>query len=250
MTAEELHKARRASAGALLLAGHRARQLMTRGVDDAIAGAAHELRQRRADEKRALVLLVLLAAGKRMTAGLAVAIEAGRRQARGLAAQRLGAELRAAGVSREGSVGLLAGLHIDRMGADAVEATIAAESLAGQWRALASRAVLQAQRLGEDVPAAVSASREPMQAKIARTAETEAARAYNDEHLERARDMLAAGDLPPGALLREWSALIDACEACWPHDGERTGIDESFSGGEEPGSVHPRCRCSDIIVAA
>ena len=89
-----------------------------------------------------------------------------------------------------------------------------------------------------------------MQAKIARTAETEAARAYNDEHLERARDMLAAGDLPPGALLREWSALIDACEACWPHDGERTGIDESFSGGEEPGSVHPRCRCSDIIVAA
>ena len=251
MTDEARHKARRASAGALMLAGDEAGRLMRRAADAQIAQAAHELRGRRQNEKRASVLLVLLAAGARMAGGLADAVAAGRKRARGLAATRLGAELAALGIEPQtGSPGLLAAQHLDRMGADAVEAQIAAESLAGQWRALATRAVLQAQRTGEDVAAAVSATREPLLPKIARTAETEATRAFNDEHLEHVRDMIARGDVPEHLVMREWSALIDACERCFPLDGVRVGVAESFPGGEEPGSVHPRCRCSELIVAA
>ena len=51
-------------------------------------------------------------------------------------------------------------------------------------------------------------------------------------------------------MLREWSAMLEACERCWPHDGERVGLDEGFFGGDEPGSVHPRCQCSETIVSA
>jgi hypothetical protein len=252
VTDDERKKARRASAGALLLAGDRATRTMMAAADTAIAGASHELRQhRQTDAKRVAALLVLLAASKRMSSALADAILTGRKEARTLAAGRLGAELRLVGVSSEtGSPALLAASHGARMQADVAEATIAAESLAGQWRGLASRAVLVAQRKGEDVAAAVSGTRVPLKSRVERTAESEATRAYNDEHAERARDLVAQGDLDPSAVLREWSAEIDACEHCWPMDGERVKIDESFPGGYEPGEVHPRCRCSDIIVSA
>lgn len=252
MTEDDRKKARRLAAGSLLLAADRARAAMTRAADQAIAGAAHELRQRRrADEQRVAPLLVLIAAARKMSEVLSGAILIGRKEARGLAASRLGAELRMAGVGSEtGSPALLAAAHGARMQSDLAEAGIAADALAGQWRGLAARAVLVARRKGEDVPGAVSATRDAMLPRIERTAETESARAYNDEHAERARDMVARGDLDPDAVLREWSAEIDACERCWPLDGERARIDESFSSGLEPGEVHPRCRCVDVIVAA
>ncbi len=250
MTDAERQRARRASAGAILLAGDRTGKLMARAADAQVAQAAQELGSR-SGERKAVALLVLLAAGRRMAEGLTGAVLAGRKEARSLAARRLGAELELAGVSGEtGSPALIAASHLARFESDGVEAQMAAESLAGQWRALASRAVLQAQRLGEDVARAVSATRRPLERRIARTAETESTRAYNDEHAERLRDLVARGDLDPDRVLREWSALLDACEDCWPHDGERVGVSDSFSGGDEPGDVHPRCRCTALLVSA
>ena len=267
MTDEERTKLRRASAGALLLASRRTERLMTAASTVVIASAAHELLQHRRSDRRpkAGALLVLLAAAKQMTTGFTSAISAGRKQARSLAAQRLGEELRIAGIGSEmGSPGLHAASHMARMAADELEANVAAESLAGQWRSMAAREVLKAQReiwqggpyreMGEvparDVAQAVSSTAKDLGPRIARTATTESARAYNDEHEERLRDLVLSGDLDPGEVLREWSALIDACERCWPHDGEQVRIDESFVGGDVPGSVHPRCACSEILVSA
>lgn len=250
MTDEERRQARRNGAGAVLHASRQTREHMVRAADVAIAQAAHALRQRSA-AKRASALIVLLDASKRMANGLARAIADGRAEARSLAAKRLGTELRSAGASSEtASWGRLAGSHVERMSVDGLEATSAAESLAGQWRALASRSVLAAQRNGEDVAAAVSGSRDPLLSRIERTAETEAVRAYNDEHLSRVRDLVASGDVEPDAVMREWSAEIDACERCFPHHGEQVGINENFSGGDEPGDMHPRCRCYETIVPA
>ena len=81
-------------------------------------------------------------------------------------------------------------------------------------------------------------------------AATEYSVAYNDEHHAV---LVQMADRDPGLLalvMREWCAMADACERCWPHDGERVAIGESFSGGDVPGSVHPRCMCCETIVAA
>lgn len=249
MTDEERERERRASATALLLARDRVERTLTRAADAAVASAAHEVRAGRR-KSRAPVLLALIAAGRLMSAGLATAIEAGRKEARGLAARRLGAELRAVGAEAStGSPGLLAAAHLERMGVDAAEAAISADSLAAQWRGLATRVAMVAQREGEDVATAVSGTRVPLGPRIARTAATEAARAYNDEHEHRLRDLVASGDVDPEHLMREWCAMLDACSLCWPYDGERVGLLDSFSGGE-PGTMHPRCACTAIVVSA
>lgn len=57
------------------------------------------------------------------------------------------------------------------------------------------------------------------------------------------------GALPPGAQ-REWLTAEDerVCPICWPLNGTRVGIGESYPGNLEPGSAHIGCRCSEAMV--
>ena len=51
------------------------------------------------------------------------------------------------------------------------------------------------------------------------------------------RDMVVA---------RKWYAELDACPVCTDYDGEIVAADDTFP--EEPGGVHPNCRCIDVLV--
>lgn len=47
---------------------------------------------------------------------------------------------------------------------------------------------------------------------------------------------------------KEWLAEPDACATCAELDGEKVGIDKSFSGGFYSPPVHPNCRCTTLPV--
>jgi hypothetical protein len=69
---------------------------------------------------------------------------------------------------------------------------------------------------------------------------SEAARSFNEEKREA---LIIA---PRGMVtLRVWDCFTDPCDDCVWHDGETIYADESFSGGDEPSEVHPRCLCTD-----
>ena len=61
----------------------------------------------------------------------------------------------------------------------------------------------------------------------------------------------ALAELEAGAgLMKRWDAFRDrkTCMICRDHDGEEVPVGESFSNGDEPGNVHPRCRCIPTLV--
>jgi hypothetical protein len=180
------------------------------------------------------------------------AIVDSRQQARQGASRRLVAELHEAGVDiapRAMSIGrpldLAAGLA--RRHEDEVLAEMAAQSLTAQWRGVA----LYEAQTGKPISGTVKR----MASRVERTAASEVAHAYNDEHRRALDDAIQYDDVLgseiAGALIvREWSAIADACRFCWPHDGEQTEIGGSFSDGAEPGLMHPRCRCVELLVSA
>lgn len=48
---------------------------------------------------------------------------------------------------------------------------------------------------------------------------------------------------------KEWIAEIaDACDVCGPLDGEKVGVNETFSDGSDMPPAHPRCRCAVVLV--
>lgn len=240
----------RLAAGALLLSHRHAEKAMRAAAQHHIAEAAAQVEAERQD-RRAAVLLVLLAAGKRMADGLAGAIVTGRQAARKSAARRLAAELEAADVGIAGSVRpLFAAGAIARAQEDAAKAAIAAESLAAQWRGIATAVTARGESHGGSPYRSIARTAELLKPRIQRTAETETGDAYNDEHRESLRDLVRYGELEEDVLVREWSAMLDACPRCWPHHGEQTAIGESFAGGDEPGLMHARCRCIDVVVPA
>ncbi len=48
---------------------------------------------------------------------------------------------------------------------------------------------------------------------------------------------------------KEWIATSGCCDDCDELDGERVGLDEDFSGGDDP-PLHPNCRCTMGIAGA
>lgn len=223
-------------------------------VNAEIADAAARAEKRRKDERDAVILAMLLAASERMGEAIAARIVLSRQAARAAARGRLGAELKAAGI-------VLAAhewaLH-SRKDEDDGYADHAASSLAGQWRGLAIAAILGAERKERTPAEAIRSTGAPMRLRSSRTAETEIARAYADEHSEALSDIVEhdrhyrdgeLADAIETRLMRQWSALVDACPRCWPLHGVEVGIGESFPGGEEPGYVHVRCRCIEVVVA-
>ena len=240
----------RLAAGSLLLAKRRAAKLIETAAQQHIAETAVEA-QRRDRERKTSLLVLLLLASRRMVPTLVAAIVAARHGARVASQRRLLAELKASGLDLAASSRPLMILAAsERHQDDILRATMAAESLAAQWRGIALQAASSADRDGKDAARAIARSGQALKPRSERTAATESAHAYNDEHRELVRGFAKYDDELDEMLMREWSAMIDACERCWPHDGERVGIDEAFSGGDEPGSMHPRCLCVEVIVSA
>jgi len=242
-------KAEKLAAGILLLRG----KSLTRRLAGLAATHAALAADRAGDTRLALL-------GGLMTQSDAFADEArrairdSRAQVREDARDRLRKEIAALGI-----VWIASGLHFgDRHAADDVSAHAAADSLAAQWRGLAMARALKAQRLDEDVRAAIRATGPAMVPRVARTAQTEVAQAYNDEHRSALREAVQFdksfrdGEFASRVetlVKRRWSALLDACSECWPLDGETVGLYEAFTGGEEPGFVHPHCRCVEVFVS-
>lgn len=97
------------------------------------------------------------------------------------------------------------------------------------------------------VDAAVARYRQRLLAFRADTiAISETIRAANEGQREAWRQLDARGALPATAE-REW-LVSDPCPLCAPHEGERIPLNGSYSSGYEPGEVHPRCRCTEVLV--
>jgi hypothetical protein len=236
------------SSGALLLAAaftqKKLRAAVGSSVDDAVAEMG-----RRSDVRKAAGLVALLALSQRLSTRARGALLEGRQNARLAGARRLSVELGAVGVV------LVLARHdaFSRHDEDDAYATTAADALSVAWRGLAFAALSSAIRNDTDPAKALAKTGRPLLPSIDRTASTETARAFNDEHrraLKEAteRDERIAVQLRLTRVLREWNAMLDACGRCRPHDGERVAYDDVFSGGDEPGGMHPRCMCTETLV--
>ena len=136
---------------------------------------------------------------------------------------------------------------------DDLSAHTAAQSLAASWgqRALA-KVIAWQDEPSKSLGAAVQRTVAELDKSVRRTATTETARAYSDEHDEGigwvAEQHKEASWFP--AVFRTWSAILDraTCGTCRAHDGEIVLIGMDFEGGDEPGFVHPSCRCTPSIV--
>lgn len=238
-TNKERSREERVAAGELVIARDRVLDRMRLAAKRHTADVADKTRD---DAKRAAVLAVLLLSGRKLSAELGAAIIRGRAEARMAARRRLRAEVGLLGLSAA-----LAAPSASREQKDVSQATRVARSLAGQWQALALLAVRDAQVAKPLTTDKLVRAFEP---GLRRAAATETARAYNGEHRAAALDLARSDPESAAKMLREWSAMLDACEKCWPHDGERVGLDESFGAGDEPGGMHPHCNCVETIVSA
>lgn len=84
-------------------------------------------------------------------------------------------------------------------------------------------------------------------AKLERIIVTESSEAFNAGVTQAAREVANETGLK---LWREWDATLDkhTCSVCASLHGSKVRVSESFPGGAEPGAVHPRCRCTVLIV--
>lgn len=107
----------------------------------------------------------------------------------------------------------------------------AAESYSKQWLAAAEAETARKANLATEYA-------------LRRTAQTEAAQAYNEARLEQVRELPAQ---VAEQLGRQWDAQLDSCPVCSGADGTIVGANESFPLGE-PGSVHPNCLCTWTLI--
>lgn len=223
----------------------------TRAASDQASGAV----ERQADssgsvKKSAVLAAVVLASGRLAGAYQRVLAEA-RRGARQEGVVRLADDL--------GHVGLPDADLVLRVGHRAEEdahlALVAGQSLAAQWQGIAAHEAQSSLRTGKSVGASLQRATRVLAPRVERTSVTEVSTAFNEERLLSLREALErdrafAASFWERRLMRRWDAQLEACEDCADHDGEVTGIDEAFDGGDEPGHMHPRCLCVDTIVEA
>jgi len=84
--------------------------------------------------------------------------------------------------------------------------------------------------------------------RLERIAATENAQAFNAaKTLEVERRAERAGVV----LMKTWDATLDkrTCDVCSGLDGTSVRVGESYPGGQEPGSAHAMCRCTETISA-
>ena len=203
-----------------------------------------------ADARRAALLAIILAGSNRMATKLQRTIQDRRQATREQAVQRVRVELKTASVQIDITSGVQA-----RLAEDAMHAQSAADALAAAWRANAIAAALEAGRSDESQAAAIAAAGDSMDGRALRTGATEGAQAYSDEHRRVLEDLAddegISQTLAAARIVRQWSAILDrrTCSDCADHDGEVSAIGGAFDGGDEPGFVHPLCRCIDLVTA-
>lgn len=254
-------KAAKLNAGTLIAAERDTSKTVRAAVDSSIAEAsAQASRQERDSRIRQAALLAILALqSKHMTDRVHRALVDGRQNARKQGSRRLVLEMAALGYALAGQSGGVAGAIAARgwqlrHDEDDHHATAASAALGIAWRAMATHAVLKAVRTEEDPVRAIRGTLAPMSRRIDRTAVTETAQAYGDERRVMlvdlgVNDSAFASFASRHRLQRKWIALADACPKCWDHDGELTGVSDTFSGGDEPGFMHVSCRCTDELVS-
>ncbi len=224
----------RVSAGTLLLAERQATKDLRRAVEDISKQTAGELTQHHY-VRDAGILLLLMNSSKRLVASLEQAINGAKVKAREAGASRLQAELKAAGaVEAASKVSLLTRTSSD------VQATTTAEAVALAWRQRAIYEVSQAQRDDRSVVEAIGNVN--IDNNVTRAAATESAQAYDDGHAD------AADGLDLSGLVDRWEAMLDACPRCSELADSTTAVGSAFDSGEEPGWVHPRCRCFRVTT--
>jgi hypothetical protein len=241
------------------LARQQARKLLTveaqtrievrRAAREVTAALVLELDRRRQDDSHtardAAILLLLLGASRRMQTRMQARIEDGRERARLAAIGRLRAELALGGIALA-----LAHALAPRTDTDSAYAAAAAAAYASAWAGAALYLVTEALRTDKSPTQAVVQATDLKESNLERIVVTETARAYNDQHKEDAEELADADPEAMAILVRRWDAMLDArvCDDCASHDGETAPIGESFAGGDEPGYLHPNCRCESSLV--
>jgi hypothetical protein len=227
----------RVSIGALLLAEKATHKELRKLVKDTSYIAAGEAATNHDNRNDALALLLLLAS-RRLAQDAEEALKKARYRAWQVGARRLQAELRAADA-------VLAAESVDLTppNKSTVQLSTSAEALALAWRQRALYAIGEAEREKTSAVEAIGAVR--LDDNVARTAATENAQAYDAGHVDASEGL--SGD-PGITLVDRWEAMLDACPTCTSLDGTTTPVGEPFSSGEEPGFVHPRCRCIRTTV--
>lgn len=125
---------------------------------------------------------------------------------------------------------------------DAQRAKRAGRWLSERW----SKRVGSSLDLSRDTAKAAKVANVKTASDIVGTASYENATAFNAER----RAM--AWSVTETRLVRVWDAKLDkrTCPTCSGLDGHIVDVGETFPGGANPGSVHGRCRCVDVIVPA
>jgi hypothetical protein len=220
--------------------------------------AAHEDASR--SVTTATLATILLLWTRRASSELAESLRKARSAGRRTGAARAAAELKAGGAAS-----LVSRLKPPRLEAHDAQAVSAADSLAQQWHARAhyearraqrrARAGLVTKRSEATAAGAVYRTPDAMASPIGRTAATETAQAYDEGHVEATEGLVdengsvvapeLVDEFAGRAMLDRWSAILDGrtCSTCGALDGAHTPLAMPFASGEEPGWVHPWCRC-------
>lgn len=136
----------------------------------------------------------------------------------------------------QSATGLDVSAHDDAR--DIVRAAAAASALAHAWSK-------RQRALVDDDPdlSTVKSSRmalDDLSSSLERTADTESVHAWNTETSRLTDVAWSRGDI----VVERWSALVDACPACWDLDGQSVVRPDRFP--EDP-PLHPRCRCILVV---
>lgn len=157
---------------------------------------------------------------------------------------------------------------------DLAAADAVGHSFASRWAQSVMHHVVNAPEDSEiNIAIRARMAAQQMDHQLERIATTENAKAYNDQHEDAIEDALtgeeelaasiadampeeevaaleesAAAGLPKP--FKYWDAYLDrkTCGDCSQHNGEMVPVGQEFSGGDQPGFMHPNCRCIETIV--
>jgi hypothetical protein len=161
----------------------------------------------------------------------------GRRNARILAGQRIGAELKAAGLDRA-AIDELLGSGRATEALDTLRAAKAAQAYGSAFNEKAARALAN----GETERDAIKIAARKTGGLLDTLAIDNTKRALNDER----RIIVQSSRI---LLYKVWDATLDkmTCPVCELAHGDAVPVGEPFPAGI-PGSVHGRCRCEETYM--
>ncbi|HEU4728398.1 MAG TPA: hypothetical protein VFT22_10925 [Kofleriaceae bacterium] len=260
---ERIH---RRSAGQLLMAEAKTLGLMQAALRREVTQVVAQLALLPSDNQsflRRRAIMAIRHATPMLGQSVETAIRQGRQHGRDAAHNQLLAELNLVRVELE-HLGIPQEDHPDDPNAtaqsddpkhdeDDMAAHAAATSFAASW---GTRALAKVLAWSDDPSGSLAAKIHKtipeVDSRVRLIATTETSRAFSDEHDEGVgyvAEQHASSPWAP-ALFRVWNAINDrrTCAICEGHDGEIVLAGMQFDGGDEPGDVHPSCRCTPSLV--